>query len=147
MSTNLFPALPRAAQALALGAALLAVGSAQAFDLTVEVLNAKSAQGTVSGAIFGSEADWLKDGQASQGAREPAAARTVLVYRNLPAGRYAVSVFHDENGNGKLDTNPAGIPIERYGFSRDARGMMGPPAFADAAVDLQADTTLTVNLR
>ena len=121
--------------------------AAQAFDLTVEVLNAKSNQGTVNGALYGSEAAWLKDGQALQGVREAAAAKTVLVYRDLPAGSYAVSLFHDENGNGKLDSNPAGIPRERYGFSRDARGHMGAPKFADAAVELQRDTTITVNLR
>ena len=46
-----------------------------------------------------------------------------------------------------LGTNPVGLPIERYGFSRDARGMMGPPKFADAAVDLQADTTITITLK
>jgi len=35
----------------------------------------------------------------------------------------------------------------RYGFSRDARGRMGAPSFADAAVDLRGDLTITVNLR
>ena len=131
---------------LFIAALLLGLGTtASAFDLTVEVLNAKSEQGTVDGALFGAEASWLRD--LAQGAREPAAAKVVLVYRNLPAGAYALSVFHDENGNGKLDTNVAGIPLERYGFSRDARGRMGPPSFADAVFDLQADTAITVNLR
>ena len=104
-------------------------------------------QGAVLGALYGSEDGWLKTGQATQLAMAPATAKTVLVYRNLPAGRYAVSLFHDENGNTRLDANPAGIPTERYGFSRDARGRMGPPAFAEAAIDLGADTTVTVNLR
>ena len=48
--------------------------------------------------------------------------------------------------NGKLDTNIVSIPTERYGFSRDAKGRMGPPSFDDAAVDLQADTTIAVKL-
>ena len=130
---------------LLLAALLLALGSAaRAFDLTVEVLNARSGQGTVDGALFGGTDNWLR--QPLQGARQPAGAKVVLVYRDLPAGRYALSVFHDENGNGKLDANVAGIPLERYGFSRDARGPMGPPSFADAAVDLRADTTFTINL-
>ncbi len=71
----------------------------------------------------------------------------LLIYRDLPAGRYALSLFHDENGNGKLDSNVAGIPIERYGFSRDARGRMGAPDFDAAAIELQGDTTITVHLR
>lgn len=47
----------------------------------------------------------------------------------LPAGDYALSVIHDENGNGKLDTF-AGIPREGVGFSRNPKLMFGPPGFA-----------------
>lgn len=130
---------------LAVAAIATASAAAQAYDLTVEVLGARSDQGLVAGALYGSEASWLKD--ALQGERQPAAARTVLVYRNLQPGTYALSLFHDENGNGKLDSNIAGIPTERYGFSRDARGRMGAPSFADAAVELRGDLTITVNLR
>ena len=106
---------------------------------------ARSDKGNVAGALFGSEASWMKG--ALSGERQPAAARTVLVFRNLPAGPYALSQFHDENGNDKLDSNIAGIPTERYGFSRDARGRMGAPGFADAAIDLRADSSITVHLR
>jgi uncharacterized protein (DUF2141 family) len=135
------------AAAVALAAApLLCATSAQAFDLTVEVLNARSDQGLVLAAVYGAEAGWLKSDQAVQAQRAPAAAKTVIVYRDLPAGSYAVSSFHDENGNGKLDTNVVGFPTERFGFSRDAVGRMGPPSFADAAIDLQRDTTITINL-
>jgi uncharacterized protein (DUF2141 family) len=133
-------------QTFAALALLACAAAAQAFDLRVEVVNAKSDQGKVLGAVYATPAAWLKDGQAVQVGMDAAGTRSVLVYRNLPAGSYGVSVFHDENGNMKLDANPAGIPIERYGFSRDAHGMMGPPAFADAVVDLQADTTITVAL-
>lgn len=127
-------------------AALAVAGAAaQADDLTVEVLGARSDQGTVDGALYADVASWLKN--ALQGERQPAGAKTVLVYRNLQPGTYALSLFHDENGNGKLDSNVAGIPTERYGFSRDARGHMAAPSFADAAVELHGDTTITVHLR
>lgn len=131
-----------------IAAAALAASAAatQAHVLTVEVLDARSDQGTIAGALYGSEAGWLKE-PFLQGDRQPAAAKVVLVYRDLPPGRYAVSLFHDENGNGKLDTNVVGMPTERYGFSRDARGRMGPPSFADAAVELTGDATITVRLR
>jgi uncharacterized protein (DUF2141 family) len=131
---------------LLIAALLLGLGStARALDLTVEVNNARSAQGTVDGALFGAGSSWLRE--PLKGERQPAAAKVLLVYRDLPAGAYALSVFHDENGNGKLDANVAGIPLERYGFSRDAHGRMGPPSFADAVIDLQADTAITINLR
>jgi uncharacterized protein (DUF2141 family) len=46
---------------------------------------------------------------------------------------YAVSVVHDENANGKLDTNFIGMPREGVGASHDAKGYMGPPKFNAAS--------------
>ena len=130
---------------LLLPAALLALApSARAFDLTVEVLDAKSSQGMVAAALY-EEADWMRT--PMQGEFRPAGARAVLVYRNLPAGKYAVAAYHDENNNGKLDSNALGLPLERYGFSRDSPGIMGPPPFDKAALVFQADTTITLHLR
>jgi uncharacterized protein (DUF2141 family) len=129
----------------AVAALAMASAAAQAYDLTVEVLGARSDQGLVLGALYASEASWLKDPLA--GERQPAGGKSVLVYRNLQPGTYALSLYHDENGNGKLDANVVGIPTERYGFSRDARGSMAPPSFADAALELRGDQSITVNLR
>jgi uncharacterized protein (DUF2141 family) len=58
--------------------------------------------------------------------------QTVAVFENLPPGAYAVSVYHDENGNKKLDTNFLGIPKEGVGNSNNAKGHFGPPKYADA---------------
>jgi uncharacterized protein (DUF2141 family) len=58
----------------------------------------------------------------------------------------ALSVFHDANNDGKLGANPAGVPIEPYGFSRDARGRFGPPEFDAAAIDVQGDQRVTIHL-
>jgi uncharacterized protein (DUF2141 family) len=51
----------------------------------------------------------------------------------IPAGVYAVACFHDENGNGKMDTGFLGIPREGNVVSNNAKGFMGPPSFKDAA--------------
>lgn len=69
-------------------------------------------------------------------------------FSNLPSGEYAVAVFADSNGNGKLDRNFCGIPTEPYGFSRVARGLMGPPDFAKAAFRFgDADVSQTFHLQ
>jgi uncharacterized protein (DUF2141 family) len=44
-----------------------------------------------------------------------------------------MAVVHDENMNGKLDVNWLGIPTEGYGFSRDAKGVLGAPSFPAAS--------------
>ena len=62
----------------------------------------------------------------------PAGDVVMLDFGRVHPGRYAVSLIHDENGNGKLDTRLM-IPREGFGFSRDAPVGMGPPRFDRAA--------------
>lgn len=65
--------------------------------------------------------------------RVVAADETVtLDFGAVPEGRYAISLFHDENGNGKLDKRLL-VPREGYGFSRNAPVILGPPSFRQAA--------------
>ena len=58
---------------------------------------------------------------------------------DVPHGTYAVSVIHDEDGDGKLDTNWLGIPKEGVGVSLNAKGKAGPPKYKDAKFVLDAD--------
>lgn len=53
-------------------------------------------------------------------------------FLEIPPGSYALAVIHDENLNGKLDTNWAGVPTEGYGFSNDAQAAMSAPSFEAA---------------
>ena len=126
------------------GAAAL---SAHAADLSVEVQGARSAQGQVAAAVFSEAGTWMKTELAVQSQMAPAGDKVVIVFRDLAPGRYAVTAFHDENGNNKLDTNLIGMPQEPYGFSRNAQGRMGQPRFDDAALDVQADTQNAIVLR
>ncbi len=50
----------------------------------------------------------------------------------IAAGDYAVACFHDENGNGRMDTGLFGIPKEGTAVSNDAHGTLGPPRWSDA---------------
>jgi uncharacterized protein (DUF2141 family) len=59
--------------------------------------------------------------------------KAVCEFSGIEAGTYAVSVFHDENSNGRLDSNFMGIPREGVGASNGARGHFGPPKFDDAS--------------
>jgi len=92
--------------------------------------------------------------KAFPGCDKDPAARTLIVpadkqveldFGLVPQGRYAISIVHDENANGKLDKNLF-IPREGYGFSNDAPVVMGPPSFANAAFDV-SDTREHVSIR
>ena len=62
----------------------------------------------------------------------PAAQAADLDFGPVAPGRYAVSLLHDENGNGRADMALM-IPREGFGFSRNPVIRFGPPAFARAA--------------
>lgn len=68
---------------------------------------------------------------------QPAVAAHELNFAGVAPGTYAVMVFHDENNNGKLDQAANGMPLEGYGFSRNARGHWGPPNFEAARFDIK----------
>jgi uncharacterized protein (DUF2141 family) len=70
--------------------------------------------------------------------RANAALKSAVIFSNLDPGRYAIILFHDENGNGKLDKNALGVPTEPYGFSNNVQGFLGPPAFEKTAMRLDA---------
>ncbi|PZQ12563.1 MAG: hypothetical protein DI564_13065 [Rhodanobacter denitrificans] len=131
-------------------AALLfvAAGTVAAADLTVEVADIRVQAGQLKLAVVGSAEGW--DGKAKPVAGEattPTGATATFRFKDLPPGTYAVQVMHDENGNGKLDTNFVGMPIEGYGFSNNPR-VMRKPTWDEARFELGADgTTVAVQLR
>jgi uncharacterized protein (DUF2141 family) len=120
--------------------------TATAGTLRVEVGNVRTAQGRVHIYVC-TEAQFLKSCPVK--AEAPArAGMTVVTVSGLPAGRYAVQAFLDENGNGKLDRALFGVPKEGVGFSNDARIKLAPPKWSDAMFDATgADQTIKFSLR
>ena len=109
---------------------------AHAADLTITVKGVRSAHGAVFLAVYDSDKSFMKVPQAKTTRRLNASKGDLeIVIHDLPAGKYAIASYHDENGNGKLDTNALGLPEEGYGFSNDARGMFGPPKFSEAVFE------------
>jgi len=64
------------------------------------------------------------------------AGETVVTFKNIPAGTYAIEAYQDLNSNGKMDTGFLGIPKEPYGFSRDARPRLSKPDFNRVKFDV-----------
>ena len=78
-------------------------------NLTIEVCDIEKVEGHLYVAIYNSEETFMK---------KPLTAFRIDVKdtslsipcQGLPTGTYAISLFQDENGNGKLDTAVFGIP-------------------------------------
>lgn len=126
--------------------AWLVTSPVAAGDLTVEVRGTRTDKGTVQAALFDDAADFLVKPMAATKSAS-SIGTVVLKFPGLTPGIYALSVFHDENGNDVLDKNLLGIPTEKFGFSRDAAGLMGPPKFDAARFTVGADSmTIVINL-
>lgn len=70
------------------------------------------------------------------------------VFQDIPMGSYAVSVYHDENANGKLDKSFFGKPLEMYGFSNNAGNFFSRPDYEDAIFSMdKKDATIVVNVK
>ncbi len=122
------------AAAVTLGAI---AGPAFAADLTVEI-NGSGDKGNVLVALYRAEDKWLSKPFA--GSKALANKDGVkLVFKGLAAGEYALSLFVDENNNGKMDSNALGIPTELFAFSNDAFGNFGPPKFDQAKFKVEND--------
>lgn len=117
----------------------------QTHTITVKVTNASSDDGQLVIGLYNDEGKFLKDTYMGQITPITSGGATVT-FNNLPSGTYAVSLFHDENKNNKLDSNFMGIPKEDYGCSNDAKGFMGPPSWSDAKFQVNKNLTIEVKL-
>ena len=114
----------------------LAWAQASCPGMHVRILNIRNSTGTVACALFESP-----DGFPLEFLRYATHIMVLKIrgtqarcdFLDIPPGTYALAVSHDENMNGKLDTNWLGIPREGYGFSNDARALLGAPAFSAAS--------------
>lgn len=137
-----------ARRALILSALFAASATAQAGELTVVLHDVRAQTGLIKVALVDSQAGW--DGQAAPvqatGA-SPSGGQATFVFKDLKPGAYAVLITHDENGNGQLDTNAMGMPLEGYGFSNNPR-VMRKPTWDEARFDLAGATaSIDVSLR
>jgi uncharacterized protein (DUF2141 family) len=118
--------------------------------LTVNVTGARNVKGQIRAALFrsgeGFPSDSSKAIQTQAANIDPQTLRARIVFTGLPAGVYAVSVFHDENMNQKLDKNFMGIPKEGYGASNNPRKKMGPPSFDETKFQMNGEQSLEIKL-
>lgn len=114
--------------------------------LTITVQAVKQPSGHLMLEVYNSEASFRRD--AIRQVRQPARAGNVSIpIGELPAGQYAVMMFQDLNGNGKLDTNLFGIPNEPWGGSLQGKTVFGAPGWTDTRFDLeQPDMTISIQL-
>ena len=112
--------------------------AARGHDVTVTVTDLRNTKGRVIACMTPDPQSFPKCRGAARAYRvdAPAGETLRLTFKGVKPGRYAIALLHDENGNGKADRALGMMPKEGFGFSRDAKVKMGPPAFDDAAIQV-----------
>jgi len=124
--------LLRATGWLALSPVLALAQPALAEDLTVRIDSLKSQKGQVTACVWQAADKFPNCDSGKPFARQTVAASAksvTIVFKNVPSGPIAVSAVHDENGNGRVDTNFVGLPLEGVALSNNPKMGFGPPRF------------------
>ena len=116
--------------------------------LRIEIAGIRSSSGIVGCSLHRDGESFPGASRIIDGGQEFNAngAGVVCEWSNVPAGTYAVSVFHDENGNGKLDTNIVGAPTEGYGVTNNITYPSGPPKFDESKFDVADGATASMRI-
>ncbi|SFH90751.1 DUF2141 domain-containing protein [Halpernia frigidisoli] len=116
-------------------------------DLEIDIANIKNTKGTVAVGIYNSEHGFLTKGKEFKTKTIKVSGSTVhCEFTDLPDGKYAVAVFHDENSDKKFNTNMLGLPKEAYGFSNNFKPVISKPKFSDTEFTLNSDKKITIKL-
>jgi uncharacterized protein (DUF2141 family) len=116
--------------------------------LTIRIEKVAKARGNIRLALY-QQVNWAgRDGEAVVDAVVPAVlGETVVTLTGLEPGVYAIKTFQDENKNEKMDFGWFGIPLERFGFSNDAKPLLDQPSFDEAKFEIRPganQTTITL---
>ncbi len=138
---------------MAILAALVLCAAARAADpsatLTIRIEKVSPRGGDVRLALYDSKSYPDDESTPIKDAVVPAVTpETVVTLTGLVPGTYAVKLFQDFNRNGKFDMNWLGIPLEKYGFSNDARPYFTEPDFDRTKFKLSpGPNTLIIHLQ
>ncbi len=110
-------------------------GTAPMHPLEVSISGIDSDKGKIFIALFSGADGFPEDSRkAFRTAKTQAIkGKTKVIFNDLPAGNYAIAVFHDENGDEKMNKNILGVPKEAYGFSNNVKNLLRAPYFKECA--------------
>lgn len=135
---------------LSFALALLALApvAAPALDVTVTVTGIRNAKGKIAALAFSNKTGFpdQPDKALARAVVEARKGTVTLTLKNLPPGKLAITVLHDEDGNGKLNRNLFRLPLEGAGMSGNPEGKL-PPTFADAAEPFDRSRKLSIPLK
>ena len=123
--------------------------SEDTFSLTVRVEKLRNSAGTVKFGLYNRDGS-IPDQSFKKCYRVMSAeivnCKSTVTFYNIPKGKYAVTILHDENNNGKIERGII-LPQEGIGFSNfKTIDLSNRPSFAKASFDLKTDSDILIQL-
>jgi uncharacterized protein (DUF2141 family) len=116
--------------------------------IAVTITNIENNKGVCKTCLFTNAASFAGNGAAFRCAELPIQNKTAnFVFEAVPAGNYAIAVFHDANRNNKMDKNFLGIPSEGYGASKNRLPFASAPTFKDNQFVVVNNETVSIGIR
>jgi len=121
----------------------------ETYNLTVEAKELHNPNGTVVFALYNRD-DAFPDEHYKKYLKKLTGkivkGSSTITFENLPAGKYAVNIFHDENNDGKIKKGLI-FPKEGIGFSNyQSIGLSNKPSFSKASFDLKSDKAIKIKM-
>ncbi len=116
-------------------------GQDNKYELTLVVNNIRNNKGRLAAQLLNEE-ELQTEGKHIYISGENAS----TVFHNIPQGKYAIRIFHDENQNGKMDFNWIKIPKEGYGFSGNPKNSFKSPDIKELLFELDSDKKITIKM-
>ena len=130
-----------------LGFHFLMPTQAQTADIEVNVYNIKQSTGNLKLGVFDKVHNFrTKSDPYLKSSKNVTDSIARFSFYDVPYGRYAIAVYHDENNDDTLNTRKLGIPTEGIGFSGKFNSRIKPPDFVLASFRLKNDTLISINL-
>jgi uncharacterized protein (DUF2141 family) len=114
-------------------------------DLTVDVQGLSPKGGTLRMGLY-NEARYPNDDSTPIASADVKAvgAEMKVTLKGVAPGTYAIQLFQDFNSNGKMDSTWMGLPLEPFGFSRDAHPFLSKPTFDEVKFTLTAGGNMQI---
>ncbi len=116
-------------------------------SVTITIDNIKGTSGTIQIAVFNKSESFPKvGGEYKLSQFKISEGKSTFTIKDLPSGEYAIAIHHDENSDGKMNTNMIGIPKEGYAFSKNFKPKFSAPTFSDCAIQIDSDQKMRVKM-
>jgi uncharacterized protein (DUF2141 family) len=121
--------------------------SSSGMNLTIHIPNIHDVRGRIQIGLYDDKENFPKIGKEFKRYFAKVDSKDFrYTISGIPAGDYAIALYHDLNSDGTCNSNFIGIPTESYGFSNNVKPFLSAPSFSATKFTISKDRSITIKL-